>query len=153
MSSIKQQIDKDLKTALLEGNKELVTTLRGLKSSLLYEEVAAGKREDGLDDAAVITVLQKEAKKRQDSADLYDKGGDVNRRDKELAEKTVIDKYLPDALSDEELNKLVEEAITKNSPVSLQSMGVIIGQVKQAAAGQADGSRIAQVVRERLASQ
>lgn len=150
MANVKQQIEQDLKTALLAGDKDLATTLRGLKSTILYEEVALGQREKGLDDQAITAVLKKEAKKRQDSADLYDQGNEPQRRDKELAEKAVIAKYLPAELTDEEINKLIDEVVAKTGPVSLQTMGVVIGQVKAASSGAADGSRVAQLVKERL---
>jgi uncharacterized protein YqeY len=77
MSSTKQQIDADLKTAMLAGDKTLVTTLRGLKSAILYVEVAENAREKGLPEDAVVAILQKEAKKRQESADLYLQGGNT----------------------------------------------------------------------------
>lgn len=149
MSTIKQQLDQDLKAAMLASDKDLVTVLRGLKSAILYEEVAKGEREEGLDDTSIIIVLQKESKKRQDSADLYAQGGDNKRRDKELAEKAVIAKYLPAELSDEELGVLVDAAITEFGREQ-QKMGQIIGHVKQAAAGKADGGRIATAVRQKL---
>lgn len=149
MSTIKLQLDQDLKAAMLASDKDLVTVLRGLKSAILYEEVAKGEREEGLDDTSIITVLQKESKKRQDSADLYAQGGDNERRDKELAEKAVIAKYLPAELSDEELGVLVDAAITEFGREQ-QKMGQIIGHVKQAAAGKADGGRIATAVRQKL---
>lgn len=148
--TIKQQIDQDIKTALLSGDKDLTTTLRGLKSAILYAEVASGEREQGLPDKDVIVVLRKEAKKRQDSADLYEKGGEFVRRDKELAEKQVIEKYLPQQLSDKELSGLVDEVIKSEGQPTPQTMGKIIGQVKQKATGLADGSRIATAVRQRM---
>ena len=150
--SIKQQIDQDLKAAMLSGDKILVTTLRGLKSSMLYAEVAAGKRDDGLDDASVIDILSKEAKKRQESADLYHKGGNAERAEAELAEKQVIERYLPAQLSDEELGTLVDKAIAEVGVSGPQAMGQVIGKVKQASKGQADGGRIAKAVKERLGS-
>lgn len=150
MSKITQQIEIDLKTALLSGDKDLVSILRGLKSAVLYEEVAKGQRESGLTDAAVIEVFQKEAKKRQDSADLYAQGGNGERRDKELAEKAVIEKYLPAELTDDELHKILDEVINTHGPLTGQTMGVIIGQTKQAAQGKANGGRIAAAVKQRL---
>lgn len=68
---LKQRIDQDLKQALLGGDKVLATTLRGLKSVILYAEVAKGVREQGLDDEEILRLLAKEAKKRQESADLF----------------------------------------------------------------------------------
>ena len=82
--SIKATIEADIKTAMLAGEKERVTTLRGLKSSILYAEVAAGKRDEGLDEQTVTSLMQKEAKKRQESADLYIQGGNKERAESEL---------------------------------------------------------------------
>jgi uncharacterized protein YqeY len=148
--TLKQQLDQDIKKALLSGDKEQVTALRGLKSAILYAEVAAGARENGLDDEAVVEVLRKEAKKRQDSADLYEKGGNTQRRDAELQEKALIETYLPQQMSDEQLGKLVDEAIVANGELTPQTMGKIIGHVKQSSKGEADGARIAAAVKERL---
>src|SRR3954462_11571922 len=101
--SLKQQIDRDIKTAMLAGQKTLVTTLRGLKSTILYAEVAKGSREEGLSDPEAIELLAKEAKKRQESADLYKQGGSPERAEAELTEKQVIEQYLPKQLTEDEL--------------------------------------------------
>jgi len=147
---LKQQIEQDLKEALLGGQKDRATTLRGLKSVILYAEVAAGSREQGLSDEQIIQLFAKEAKKRQESADFYTKGGSPERADAELAEKKIIESYLPAQLSDEELVKIIDEAIQALDMVSPQAMGQVIGKVKQATEGRADGGRIAQLVKERL---
>lgn len=146
---LKQQIDQDLKAAMLAGDKSLVMTLRGLKSVILDAEIASGSRETGLSDDAIIGLLGKETKKRQDSADLYVQGGNTERQAAELKEKKVIQKYLPSRLGNDELNALIDKVITKvgNSP---QNMGRIIGQVKQKSHGAAEGSLIARLVKEKL---
>ena len=148
--SISNQINDDLKQAMLSGDKVLATTLRGLKSVILYEEVAKGEREKGLSDDAIITLLTKEAKKRQESADLYVQGSNQEKADAELAEKKVIEKYLPEQMSEEELVKIVDEAINKVGATNMQQMGQVIGVVKTSAGPGADGSRIAELVKERL---
>jgi uncharacterized protein len=149
---LKEQIEKDLKQALLSGDKDRATTLRGLKSVILYAEVAQGVRETGLPDDEIISLLAKEAKKRQESADLFTKGGSPERAAKELAEKLVIEAYLPKQLSDEELDDIVNTAIIEVGADGPQAMGKVIGLVKQKTAGQADGSRIATTVKNRLAN-
>lgn len=151
--SLKEQIEADLKTAMLAGDKTLVTTLRGLKSAILNEEVAKGSRDQGLPDDEVISVLTKEAKKRQDSADMYRQGNATERETAELDEKKVIEKYLPQQMSDEELNALVDQAVTGQGGLTGQTMGKIIGQVKQDSNGLADGTRIAAIVKVRLDNQ
>lgn len=147
---LKAQLDQDLKTALLAGDKTLATTLRGLKSAILYEEVAKGVREQGLSDDEIIAILSKEAKKRQESADLYKQGGNAERAKAELTEKTVIEGYLPKQLSDDELGTLIDDTITALGVSNIAAMGQVIGAVKQKTLGQADGARIAAAVKERL---
>ena len=150
--SIKEKIDADLKTAMLAGEKERVTTLRGLKSSILYAEVAAGKRDDGLDEQSIVALMQREAKKRQESAELYTQGGNKEKADAELAEKLIIEAYLPEQLSEKEIIQLVDEAIAQVGQPTPQQMGQIIGAVKTASKGNADGALIAKLVKERITS-
>lgn len=147
---LKQQIEQDLKAALLAGEKDRATILRGLKSVILYAEVAQGIRDTGLPDEEIIVLLSKEAKKRQESADLYVQGGAADRAAVELAEKAIIETYLPKQLSDEELTLIIDEVIKGLTESGPAAMGQAIGQVKQKTAGQADGSRIARLVKERL---
>ncbi|HTH72643.1 MAG TPA: GatB/YqeY domain-containing protein [Candidatus Pristimantibacillus sp.] len=147
---LKSRIDQDLKTALLAGDKVLATTLRGLKSVVLYAEVAKGVREQGLSDDEIVVLFSKEAKKRQESADLYKQGGNEEKAAAELEEKKVIEGYLPAQMSDEELSKIIDQTIEGLGASGPALMGQVIGAVKQKTAGQADGSRIAQLVKERL---
>lgn len=147
---LKQQLEQDVKTALLAGDKDRVTTLRGLKSVILYAEVAKGSREEGLPDDEILALFAKEAKKRQESADLYRQGGNMQKANAELAEKAIIEEYLPAQLADEELAQIVDEALAQFETLSPQIMGQVIGVVKQKTEGRADGSRIAQLVKERL---
>jgi len=148
--SLKKQIDVDLKTAMLAGDKTLVTTLRGLKSAILYAEVAKGSREKGLSDTEIEEVFSKEAKKRQESADLYMQGGNKEKAEAELTEKKVIDDYLPTQLSEQAIKDLVEQAISQVGATSSQQMGQVIGMVKQKAGTSADGAVIARFAKERL---
>jgi uncharacterized protein len=147
---LKQQLEQDVKKALLSGDKGLATVLRGLKSVILYAEVAKGARDEGLSDEEIIALFSKEAKKRQESADLYRKGGDESRASAELAEKTIIEAYLPKQLTDDELIRIVDSTIAELGMSDVQAMGQVIGQVKQKTAGQADGARIARLVKQRL---
>ncbi|HSX34415.1 MAG TPA: GatB/YqeY domain-containing protein [Candidatus Saccharimonadales bacterium] len=147
---LKSRIDQDLKQALLAGDKVLATTLRGLKSAILYVEVAKGSRDEGLPDDEIIVLLSKEAKKRQESADLFKQGGNNEKAEAELTEKKVIEAYLPQQLSDDELSSIVDEVVGGLSVTGPQAMGQAIGAVKQKVGATADGSRIAQLVKERL---
>lgn len=148
---LKQQIEQDLKQALLSGDKDRALTLRTLKSVVLYAEVAQGLRDEGLDDQAIIGLFAKEVKKRQESADLFIKGGAEDRAAHELAEKKLIEGYLPQQLSDEELSAIIDTIITETGAEGMSGMGKVIGLVKQKVGATVDGSRIAQHVKERLA--
>lgn len=150
--SLKQQIDDDLKTAMLGGDKVLTETLRGLKSAILYVEVAKGSREQGLSDEEITEVLSKEVKKRQESAELFTRGGNNEKAEAELAEKVVIEKYLPQQLSEDDVKTAVAAAISDTGATSMQQMGQVIAKVREQTKGQADGAVIAKLVKERLNS-
>ena len=147
---LEAKIEQDLKAALLAGDKSKTTTLRGLKSVLLNAKIAAGKRDSGLSDDEVLKELVKQSKQRQESADMYQQGGDPGRAEAELAEKSVIDSYLPAQLGEEELNRLIDEAIAQTGAAGMQAMGQVIGHVKSKAGATADGAVIARLVKERL---
>ncbi|MGH7192054.1 MAG: GatB/YqeY domain-containing protein, partial [Candidatus Saccharimonadales bacterium] len=101
--TLEERLEKDIKDALLAGDKTRVTTLRMLKAALLNVKVAQGKRDSGLSDEEVQASLSKESKKRQESAELYRQGGNQEKAEAELAEKAVIDSYLPKQLSEAEV--------------------------------------------------
>jgi uncharacterized protein YqeY len=146
----KQKIDTDLKAAMLARDKRLTGILRGLKSAVLYAELAAGKRDSGLDDQVVQQLLQKEAKKRQEAAMLYEKANETTRQQAELEEKQVIEKYLPEQLDDTAIQNLVEASIKSLAADSLAQMGRVIADVKKRSGGAADGATIARLVKEAL---
>lgn len=149
---MQQQIEKDLKEAMLAGDKAKAETLRGIKSALLNEAIAAGARETGLPDDQVQKILAKESKKRQEAADLYKQGGADDRAGKELAEKTIIDAYLPEQLSEAQVAQIVDEEIAKAPDASMRNMGRIIGAVRGRAGGSSDGALIAKLVKDKLGS-
>lgn len=144
------QIEQDLKQALLSGDRQKAETLKGIKSALLNEAIAQNARDTGLSDEQIQKILARESKKRQEAADLYEKGGSPERASAELAEKAVIDAYLPEQLSEAEVAKIVDEQIAKAGQPTMQDMGKIIGAVRDQTGGQADGGLIARLVRERL---
>jgi uncharacterized protein YqeY len=149
---LEQKLEQDIKSAMLSGNAQRVSVLRQVKSVLLNAKVASGKRESGLSDEEVLPILAKEAKKRQESADLYRQGGNQERADAELAEKAIIEEYLPAQLSEQEIIELVEKVIAEKDVTDMSSMGLVIGEVKKRAGPSADGGIIAGVVKEHLSS-
>lgn len=147
---MQEQIERDLKAALLAGDKKKVETLRGIKSALLNEMINLSAREVGLTDEQVQKILSKEAKKRAEAAELYQKAGEQQRADNELEEKAIIDGYLPDQLSEEEIAVKVKEEIAKLDNPSPADMGRVIGAVRSALGAQADGAVIARLVKATL---
>lgn len=149
---LRQQLDDDIKAAMLSHDAHRVETLRGLKTVILYADVATKTRDTGgVDEDAIEALLFKEAKKRQESADLYVKGGSQERADKELAEKAMIEAYLPMQMSEPELSEIIETVIAELMPEGTLNMGNVIGVVKAKVGSSADGGTIARLVREKLA--
>ncbi len=146
---LEQQLEADIKAALLGGDKERALTLRTIKGALLNVKVNAGKRETGLSDDEVIAIFAKESKKRQESADFYVQGDAQDRADKELAEKVIIDSYLPKQLSETEISALVTETLAELGESA--HMGQVIAAVRARAGANADGALIARLVKEKLA--
>ena len=149
--ALEQQLDQDLKAALLNGEKLKVETLRGLKSVLLYAKVAAGSRDQVMDDATVQQFFAKEVKKRQESIDLYIQGGNQAMADKEKTEKGIIEAYLPEQLSEADIQTLIETVVKELDATNMSAMGAVIAAVKHKSQGAADGAVIARLVKERLA--
>jgi uncharacterized protein YqeY len=150
--SLKDTLQNDLKTSMLARDSFTTDVIKGLKSAILYEEVAKGKREEGLSDDEILAVFKKESKKRQDSIDMYIKGGNQPMAEKETKEKELIDAYLPAQLSEEEVNKLIDASLSELSisEPTRQDMGKIMGSVKSKAGAELDGSTLAKLVQERI---
>lgn len=144
---LKQQLDQDIKTALLAGDKPRAEVLKSLKSAVLYEEVAQKVRDAGLTDEQMLVVFAREAKKRGESADMYKKAGEEQRATTELSEKEIIDAYLPRQLSDHELEAIVTEVLNATPGAN---MGQAIGAVRAKVGQSADGGRIATVVKSKI---
>lgn len=148
--TIKERINVDLKNAQLSRDSFLVEVLRGLKGVILNEEIAKGKRDEGLGDEATMQLLQKESKKRIESAELFKKGGNEQSAEKELKEKEIIQKYLPEQMSEEELSVIIEKAIAETGASSIKEMGQVIGKVRAEVGSKGDGSLIAKITKEKL---
>ena len=149
---IKDKIQADLKTAMLARDTDRVEVLKGLKSAILYAEVAENKRDVGLSDDEILVVFKKESKKRQDSVDLYIKGGNEAQAKKELEEKEIIDSYLPAQLDESAVNQLIDSALKELniSEPTKQDMGKIMGAVKAKGGPSLDGAMLAKLVQTRI---
>ena len=147
---LKDKINADLKTALLGGNRFDGEVLRGLKAVILNEEVAQSKRDDGLDDATIETLIVREVKKRTESAKIYDEAGRPELADNERAEIKVISVYLPKQLTESEIKTIVVRVIGELGVTGPSAMGQVIGTVKKELGSSADGATVAKIVKEQL---
>lgn len=148
--ALKSQIETDLKTALLSGDRFSGEVLRGLKAVILNEEVAQGKRDEGLDDTTIEKLIAREVKKRQESAVVYDGADRPELAENERAELKIIETYLPAQLSEDDIKKAVAEAVAKLGVSDPSAMGQVIGAVKGSLGNAADGGTIARLVKEAL---
>ena len=139
-------IEADLKTAQKSGDKEKVLVLKGIKSSLINERIKLGHE---LSDEEVAKILRREAKQRQEAADIYKRGGAEDKADKELAEKIIVEEYLPQMMSEEEISKITDEVIAETGKDPSKT-GAIIGQVMARTKGMADGRQVAEAVKNKL---
>ena len=145
--SLKETISNDLKAAFLGGNRFISDTLKGLKAVILNQEIALGKREEGLTDAEVEAVVQKEVKKRKESAEIYTQAGRDELAQKELDEMAILEKYLPQQLSEAEIEALLRQIIDEGKlTLDAKNQGMLIGQVKKRVGSAADGAVVARVV-------
>lgn len=150
MSQLKDRINADLKTAMLARDEFRTTTLRGLKAVILNEEVAKGLRDEGLSDEVTEQLLAKEAKKRTEAAELFDKGGNQASAEKERAEKVLIDAYLPEQLSEDAIQSIVNDVVADLQPEGMKDMGRVISAVKAKTGNSADGATVAKLVKNSL---
>lgn len=144
---LNQELEADLKEAMKLRDEVRLTTLRLLKSALKNYEIEVGH---DLSMQEALSVLQKEAKKHQDSIEQYEKANRDDLAKDEKAELEVIEKYLPEQMPEDQVAKLVDEAIQQTGATGPADMGKVIGVVRDKAQGQADGTLIAKLAKERL---
>ncbi|MFF7072828.1 GatB/YqeY domain-containing protein [Streptomyces pseudovenezuelae] len=153
MTTLKSKLQEDLNAAI-KGRDELrSSTLRMTLAAITNEEVA-GKEKRELSDAEVLKVITKEAKKRREAADAFAQGGRAESAEREKAEGVVLAEYLPQQLSDEELNDIVAQAVEEARAAGAEgprAMGAVMKIVNPKVAGLAEGGRVAAAVKKRLA--
>jgi uncharacterized protein YqeY len=150
MSTLKEQLQADLTTAMRERDQVRAGSLRMALTAVTTEEVA-GKEHRELSDDDVLKVLTKEAKKRREAATAYTGAGRAELAAREEAELAVLEAYLPQQLSDEELESVVRQAVTASGASGMPQMGAAMKAANAAVAGRAEGGRVAAVVKRVLA--
>ena len=148
--SLTDTINSDIKQAMLAKKKDELTALRGIKSMILLAETEKGAGGDLTGDAE-MKLLMRAAKQRKESAELYAKEGRQDLADKENLEHEVISRYLPKALTEEELRDKISAIIKSLGASSPADMGKVMGVASKQLAGLAEGKMIANIVKEILA--
>ena len=148
--ALKEQVNNDLKAALLGGNRFAVEVLRGLKAVILNEEVAKNLREEGLGDDVIQQLIAREVKKRNESATIYDGADRPELAENERAEAKVLAVYLPAQLSEDKISAVVTRVIAELGVNSSSGLGQVIGAVKKELGNSADGATVARLVKNAL---
>lgn len=149
MTDLKSQLRSDLTTAMKDRDELTTATLRMLLTAVTTEEVS-GKSARELSDDEVLKVINREAKKRREAAEAFSDAGRGEQADRERAEETVLNRYLPVQLSDDELATIVAQAISEAGATEARQMGIVMKAVQPAVAGRADGKRVSDEVRRQL---
>jgi uncharacterized protein len=147
--ALRERIDEDLKSAMREKDALRLSTIRGLKSAVKYREIELMK---SLDDAGIQGVIATEIKRRRDSVEQYTAGHRQDLADKEDAEIRILQGYLPQQLTPEEVAAKVDEVIAQVGAQGPKDMGAVMKALLPAVQGRADGKVVSELVKQRLAA-
>ena len=147
---MKQKIQKDLKQSLLQKDELKTGTLRMVLAALVNKEKERGAQ---ITEEEAQSVLLAEAKKRKEAAEAFEKGGRPEMAEKERKELEILQAYLPEQISEEEIRAAVKEAIEQTGASSAQDMGKVMAAVMSKLKGRADGALVSSVVKEELTNQ
>jgi uncharacterized protein YqeY len=148
--TLQQRVDSDLKEAMRAKDATKLGVLRMLKSALKYAAIAKSGAEAELSDAEAFQVIRKQAKQRQDSIESFEKGGRAELADKEKEELAILNTYLPQGMSPDELAKVVRETIAELGVASKGQMGAVMKALQAKVAGRADGKTLSAEVARQL---
>src|SRR5438874_5834615 len=147
---IQERIDSDLKESMRAKNERKVGVLRMLKSALTYAAIAKSGSEAELSDAEAAQVIRKQVKQRQDSIESFEKGGRTELAEKEREELSILNAYLPQAMSADDVAKLVRETIAEIGATSKSQMGAVMKALQAKVAGRVDGKTLSAEVSRQL---
>lgn len=144
---LKDQIEQDLVTAMKSKDENSLLVLRMLKSALKNKEI---EKKNELDESDIIGVIQSQIKSRRDSVQMYKTGNREDLAQKEEKEIEILQKYLPEQMSEQEVRAVVKNAIATTGATQISDMGKVMGSVMGELKGKADGSMISTLVKEEL---
>jgi uncharacterized protein YqeY len=150
---MENRIQTDIMAAMKAKDEVALTTLRGIKTAIMQYKTSSnfkGDRDSNLSDSEVIKIMQKLAKERRETADVYKNAGRTELAEKELAEANIIDNYLPKAMTESEVEEMVKTVIAEVGATSMKEMGLVIKNVNAKANGRTDGKTISTIVKRLL---
>jgi uncharacterized protein len=150
--TLQQRVDTDLKEAMRSRDTTKLGVLRMLKSALKYAAIAKSDAETELNDAEAAQVLRKQAKQRQDSIQSFEKGGRPELAEKEKEELSILNDYLPQPMSADEISKIVHETIAEAGATSRAQMGAVMKALQAKVAGRVEGKALSAEVQKQLVS-
>jgi len=147
---LQERVDSDLKEAMRAKDATKLGVLRMLKSALKYAVIAKSDAEADLSDAEAIQVIRKQAKQRHDSIESFEKGGRAELAEKEKEELAILNSYLPQAISADELTEVVQQTIAETGATSKGQMGIVMKALQAKVGGRADGKTLSAEVQKQL---
>jgi uncharacterized protein YqeY len=147
---LQERVDSDLKEAMRARDTVKLGVLRMLKSALKYAAIAKSGAAAELSDAEAAQIIRKQAKQRQDSIESFEKGGRAELAKKEKEELSILNTYLPQAMSGDELAKVVRDAIAETGATSRAQMGAVMKALQAKVASRVDGKTLSQEVQKQL---
>ena len=148
--SLQKEVMDQMKAAMKAKDTVALQALRAVKSAFLLAKTATGSQEE-LTSEQEVKIIQKQVKQRKDSAAIFIEQGREDLAAPELAEVAILEQFLPEALSEEDIEKVVLETIAKVGAAGMKDMGKVMGMVSKQLAGQADGKTISGIVKKNLA--
>jgi uncharacterized protein YqeY len=147
---LQERVDSDLKDAMRAKDAIKLGALRMLKSALKYAEIEKSDADADLSETEAVQVIRKQVKQRQDSIESFEKGGRAELAAKEKQELSILNAYLPQAMSSDELSKIVRESIAEVGATSKAQIGAVMKAAQAKVAGRADGKTLSQEVSRQL---
>lgn len=146
---MREKILEDLKLAMKAQDKEKLSVIRMLKGAMQMEEL---NKKHELTDDEVIAIISKQIKSRKEAIIEFEKANRTDLVDQNKSEIEILNTYMPEQMSDEEINKVIDEAFSKINPISERDMGKIIGSISPILRGKADMGNVSKIVKEKLSN-
>ena len=148
--NLEQLINDDIKAAMLAKDKRTLEALRAVKAAILLAKTDKGSSVEGMEEGVEMKILQKLVKQRRDSADIFRQQARADLAEDELFQLSVIEKYLPAQMSEEEITKVISAVIAQTGATSIKDMGKVMGMASKQLAGKADNKIISELVKKLL---